>query len=203
MPFLVSVPKSATALPHRKVTVQSITNDGVTFNMKEMLLACDAEPKDVLPLVGFDTVGSLMKLSEIWDAVKESYVSCPMIYEDSEEPIIQVCKYLLVNNLHPDTLSRHYADTHKEKWAVMKHLLELQRDWADIKETHKVAEPMCDFCGCAGAVLRCSGCMLIRKEVRYCNRECQTAGWKQHKKNGCGQFASDKAKKRVAKACGK
>ena len=205
MPFLVSVPKqTATNTTHRKVTVESINDDGVTFNMKEMLLACDAEPADVLPLVGFDTVGTLMKLSGIWDVVMESYASCPTMYDDdSEEPVMKVCKYLLVNNLHPDMLARRYADTHKENWAVMKHLLELQRNWADIKANHTVAEPVCDFCGCAGAVLRCSGCMLIRKEVRYCNRECQTGGWKQHKKDGCGQFASDKAKKRVAKACGK
>jgi hypothetical protein len=207
MPFLVSVPKnkSATTTQHRKVTVESIDDDGVTFNMKEMLLACGAEPADVLPLVGFDTVDTLMKLSGIWDVVIESYASCPTMYDDSvdSEPVMKMCKYLLVNNLHPDMLSRHYADTHKENWAAMKHLLELQRNWADIKANHAVAEPVCDFCGCAGAVLRCSGCMLIRKEVRYCDKECQTGGWKQHKKDGCGQFASDKAKKRVAKACGK
>ena len=206
MPFLVSVPKqTATNTSHRKVTVESVSDFGVSFNMKEMLLACDAEPTDVLPLFGFDTVGTLMKLSEIWDVVKASYASCPTMYDfdDSVEPVMKTCKYLLANDLHPDMLLRRYADTHKGNWAVTKHLLELQCNWADIKANHTVAEPVCDFCGCAGAVLRCSGCMLIRKEVRYCAKACQTGGWKQHKKDGCGQFASDKAKKRVAKACGK
>jgi hypothetical protein len=29
------------------------------------------------------------------------------------------------------------------------------------------------------------------------------AGWKKHKKSGCGRFASEETKKNVAKACGK
>jgi hypothetical protein len=204
MPFLVSVPKKQSATnTHRKVTVESISDFGVSFDMKEMLLACDAEPTDVLPLFGYDKISTLMQLSKIWDVVKATYASHPTMYDDSEEPVMKACKYMLANDLHPDMLSRRYADTHKENWAVMKRLLELQRNWADIKASHTVAEPVCDFCGCAGAVLRCSGCMQIRKEVRYCNRECQTGGWKQHKKDGCGRFASDEAKKRVAKACGK
>jgi hypothetical protein len=45
--------------------------------------------------------------------------------------------------------------------------------------------------------------MAVRKEVRYCNKECQTSGWKQHKKDGCGRFASEEMRKKIAKACGK
>ncbi len=155
MPFLVSVPKqTATNTQHRKVTVESVSDFGVSFDMKEMLLACDAEPTAVLPLFGYDKIGTLMQLSKIWDVVKATHALHPTMYDESEEPEMKMCKYLLANDLHPDMVARYYADTHKGNWAVMKHLLALQRDWADIKANHTVAEPVCDFCGCAGAVLR-------------------------------------------------
>ena len=197
MPFLISVPKASTTLPHRKVTVSSVNGDGICISMKELLLASGAEPKDVLPAVGFDSFQLLMQLAQIWDVIETMYATDPMTFEDCEEPILKLARQLLVKKVHPAVFTR------SSNAQVIKHLLELQRNWADIKASHTVAEPVCDFCGCAGAVLRCSGCMLIRKEVRYCAKACQTGGWKQHKKDGCGQFASDKAKKRVAKACGK
>jgi hypothetical protein len=197
MPFILSVPKGSTTLPHRKVTVDSVTGEGVWFNMKELLLASGAEPKDVLPAFGFDAFQDLMRLAGIWDVVETMYATDPMTFEDSEEPILKVCQYLLVKKLHPAMICRSFDAQ------AIKHLLELQCNWGDIKENHKVAELSCDFCGGTGPMLRCSGCMEIRKEVRYCNRECQTAGWKQHKKDGCGRYASDAAKQRVGKACGK
>ena len=194
--FLLSVPKSATANPHRKVTVESVDKNGIAFDMKEFLLASSAEPKDVLPAVGFDTFQTLSKLCKVWDVIEEMNMSLPNVFEGNDEPILKLCHHLLVNKRHPAELLTRAVDL-----GTIKNLLELQLDWKDIKENHRVAEPACDYCGCAGAVLRCSGCMLIRKEIRYCNKECQMAGWAQHKKDGCGREASDKAKKRVARAC--
>jgi hypothetical protein len=195
MPFILSVPKARTSLPHRKVTVESVTGDGLCFNMKELLLASGAEPKDVLPAFGFDSLQLLMQLARIWDVIETMYASDPTTFEDCEEPILKMCQHLLVKKVHPATLCR------SSNVQAIKHLLELQINWTDIKENYKVAELTCDFCGCTGPVLRCSGCMVIRKEVRYCNKECQTAGWKQHKKDGCGRYASEGAKQRVGKAC--
>ena len=197
MPFILSVPKGSTTLPHRKVTVESLTSEGVCFNMKELLLVSGAEPKDVLPAFGLDSFHDLMRLAGIWDVIETIYATDPTTFEDCDEPILKVCQHLLVKKLHPATVCRLFDAK------AIKHLLELQLDWADIKENHKVAELSCDFCGGTEAALRCSGCMEIRKEVRYCNRECQTAGWKQHKKDGCGRYASEAAKQRVGKACGK
>jgi hypothetical protein len=207
MPFLLSVPKkpaSATtttnsALPllqHRKVTIDSVTNEGVTFDMKEFLLASGAEPKDILPAFGFESFVDLMRLGGIWDVIETMYEHDPTTFEDcNDEPLLKLIQHLLVNKIHPTALCN------LSQAQTIKNLLEMQLEWLDIKENYKVAELACDFCGGGGCVLRCSGCMAIRKEVRYCNKECQNAGWKKHKKDGCGRFASEEAKSRVKQAC--
>ena len=42
------------------------------------------------------------------------------------------------------------------------------------------ADHICSVCGAKGLML-CSWC----RKVYYCGKECQIAGWKEHKKNGC------------------
>jgi hypothetical protein len=200
MPFQISIPKQAQQQAqqqqsqHRKVTVESFGEYGVCLNLKELLLASGAEPKDVLPAFGFDSFQVLMRLSGVWDVVQEMHASNPATFSDSQEPVIRLCHSLLAKNMHPAELCRE-TDAR-----VIAHLLELQVNWDDIKVNYRAPEPACDFCGVVGPVLRCSGCMAIRKVVLYCNRECQQAGWKRHKKDGCGLFASEAAKKRVADA---
>ena len=202
MPFQLSIPKSAAtaARPHhRKVTVEAVEEGGaMTLNMTELLLAIGAEPADVLPAVGFDEFQSLMKLREAWDIIESMHADMPNIFKDREAPMLKLCHSLLVRKLHPDELLR------RANLDTITNLLEMQLNWGDIKENYKIPEPVCDFCGSSvNVVLRCSGCMAVRKEVKYCNKECQKAGWKQHKKDGCGLFASEKMRKKVAKACGK
>ena len=195
MPFRVSVPKASTASPHRKVTVESVDEEGVCFDLKEFLLACCVEPKDALPAFGADSLCELMRLSEIWDVVKHMHDLDPTIFENAEEPILKVAHYLLVRNTRPEMLCRLY-DTE-----TIHSLLTMQVNWEDIKTNYHPKEPTCDFCGADGPVLRCSGCMEIRVEVRYCNKECQMAGWKSHKKGGCGRYASEEKKQRVKALC--
>jgi len=198
MPFLLSVPKSSasTATAHRKVTIDSVTSEGVTFDMKEFLLASGSEPKDILPAFGFESFVDLMKLNSVWDVIETMYEHDRTTFEDcNDEPLLKLIQHLLVNKIHPKALCN------LSQAQTIKNLLEMQLEWEDIKGKYKVAELACDFCGGGGCVLRCSGCMAIRKEVRYCNKECQNAGWKKHKKDGCGRFASGEAKLRVQKAC--
>ena len=199
MPFQLSIPKAATALPHRKVTVDAVEDGTMTLNMKELLLSVGAEPKDVLPAVGFDKFQTLVELAKVWDIIEATHASLPNCFENSAEPTLKLIHFLLVKKLHPNEL----LCSGKFPLETIKNLLEMQLEWQDTKENYQTTSMLCDFCGCSDPRLRCSECMKMRKEVKYCNKECQTAGWKQHKKDGCGLFASDKAKRRVQKACGK
>jgi hypothetical protein len=163
-----------------------------------VLLSFGVEPKDVVS--NFDNLRSadyLMKLDGVWDSFKSMYEEFPDMYDDVEHPEAKLCRALLTRNLRPAQLCN------PKDAGFVKHLNEMQDGWAALKETHAPAPLACAFCGVAGAVLRCSGCMEIRKEVYYCNKECQTAGWKAHKKAGCGRYASEGAKARVKKACEK
>jgi hypothetical protein len=210
--FTISIPKElSTSLTHRKLTVScgggngdgaTTTTTSPTINLKELLLVSGNEPKDLLGLFGYkeDEVQTLVQLEKIWDVIEGTHAKFPDIFAaDSQQldPTMRLCGALLAKKMRP------MESIHKDKKAAFGALLNMQKNWESIKENHKAAEPSCDFCGTAGPVLRCSGCMTVRKEVRYCNRECQTAGWKQHKKDGCGRFASEGAKERVLKACGK
>ena len=195
MPFTVSVPKTATSLPHRKVTIEHEADGTPVISLKEMLLASGGEPKDVLPMFGLQEVQTLVQLESIWDVIEGAQAKFPTIFDECQDPTMRLCASLLAKKMRP-------MDMNKQKQAAVKALLEMQVNWEDIKASHQVAAPTCDFCGIAGPVLRCSGCMAVRKEIRYCNQECQKAGWKQHKKDGCGRFASEGAKEKVKKACG-
>ncbi len=165
-----------------------------------------SEPKDLLGLFGYkeEEVQTLVHLEKIWDVIESTHAKFPDIFtaaaeEDSptvQDPTMRLCGALLAKKIRP------MESIHKDKKAAFSALLNMQMKWENnIKENHKSTEPSCDFCGTTGPVLRCSGCMAVRKEVRYCNRECQTAGWKKHKKDGCGRFASEGAKEMVLKAC--
>ena len=196
---LFSVPKSLASNPkHRKVTVTMKEDGSPLCNLEEVLLSFGVEPKDVVS--NFDNLRSadyLMKLDGVWDVVKTMHSEFPDMYDDMDHPEAKLFRALLARNLRPAQLCN------PKDAGFVKHLSDMQDGWAALQETHAPAPPACAFCGAAGAVLRCSGCMEIRKEVYYCNKECQTAGWKAHKKAGCGRYASEGAKARVKKACEK
>lgn len=191
--YHMSVPKSCANL-HRKVSVVEKEDGSPLYDLQDLLLACDAEPKDVLPLFVPGSVEFLMRLESVWDVFLESYGTCPVMFDNGAAPEAKLIHALLVTKKRPMSL----VDTSK-----IGALLTMQREWEDIKETSTPTAPICDFCGAAGPVLRCSGCMEIRKEVRYCNKGCQESGWKKHKKAGCGRYASKESKDAVKKACAK
>ena len=192
-----SVPKSCTKNPHRKVTVTAKEDGSPLYDLEELLLSFGMEPKEVLPAFGLDSASYLMKLEEMWDMIKSTFDAFPDMYDGIDSPEAKLFHTLSVRNIRPISLCNP-TDVR-----FVEHLKTLQGSWETIKETHTPAVPVCDFCGVAGPLLRCSGCMDIRKEVRYCNKECQTAGWKAHKKAGCGRYASDESKARVKQACDK
>jgi hypothetical protein len=192
-----SVPKSCTKNPHRKVTVTAKPDGSPLYDLEELLLSFGMEPKEVLPAFGLDSVSYLMQLESMWDMIKPTFDEFPDMYDELDSPEAKLSHALLVRNLRPISLCNP-ADVR-----FVEHLKTLQCSWAQVKETHTPAVPVCDFCGVLGPLLRCSGCMEIRKEVRYCNRECQNAGWKAHKKAGCGRYASSESKARVKQACDK
>lgn len=192
--YLLSIPKSCTDVPqHRKVEVVE-KEDGTTwYDLQDTLLALDIEPKDVMPLFVEPPVEYLMHLEVAWDVFKETFETFPDILDGDLEPEMRLCRALWANKLRPMSL------VDKSGLNVINSLLAMQREWAHIKETSSPTAPVCDFCGKVDPCLRCSGCMEIRKEVRYCNKECQLAGWKKHKKDGCGRYASQEGKGKVKK----
>jgi hypothetical protein len=192
--YLVSIPKSCTNVPqHRKVAVTE-DQDGPKCDLQDTLLALNCEPKDLLALVVTPPMERLMHLERNWDVFEETFNTYPDIFDSSDEPEAKLCHALLVNKIMPMSL----AD--RKEVGFINSLLTMQREWAQIKETSSPAPLICDFCGGSGPLLRCSGCMQVRKEVRYCNKECQHAGWKKHKKAGCGRYASEESKDRVKQA---
>jgi hypothetical protein len=194
---LFSMPKASAPNPkHRKVTVTTKADGSPLYNLEEVLLSCGVEPNEVVSAFGnLDSASYFMKLERTWDTIKAMHDLFPGMYDDLDFPEAKLFHALLVRNLRPLSLCNP-GDVR-----FVEHLNELQDGWDGIKETHAPVAPVCAFCGVAGAVLRCSGCMELRKEVRYCNKECQIAGWKAHKKAGCGRYASEEMKARVKQAC--
>ena len=194
-----SMPKStAPNQKHSKVTVTTKEDGSPLYNLEEILLSFGVEPKEVVS--NFDNLRSadyLMKLDGMWDIITTMYNDFPDMYDGTEYHEMKLIRALLSKNLRPAQLCN------PKDAGFVKHLNEMQDGWAALKETHTPAPPVCAFCGTVGAVLRCSGCMEIRKEVHYCNKECQLSGWKAHKKTGCGRYASEEAKAAVKKACEK
>jgi hypothetical protein len=195
--YHISVPKTCTNLQHRKVSVVEKEDGSPLNDLQDLLLACDAEPKDLLPMFVPGSVDFLMRLDSVWDVFLESYGTCPEMFDDSASPEAKLIHGLLVKKQRPMSL----VDT--STLGAVTSLLTMQRGWEGAKENSIPAAPICDFCGVSGPVLRCSGCMEIRKEIRYCNRVCQESGWKKHKKAGCGRYASKESKDAVKKACAK
>ena len=129
---------------------------------------------------------------------KQQHRKVTVVYKEGyDEPLVDLKELLLARDMEPKDIAAQFS----KDLAATDSLCQMQADWENIKKSSRVADPMCDFCGRAGPVLRCSGCMEIRIEVRYCNKECQLAGWKKHKKAGCGRYVSDDAKMRVKMAC--
>jgi hypothetical protein len=193
---LFSMPKGSVSDPkHRKVTV-TVNDDGsLLYDLKETLLSFGIQPKDMVSAFGnLKMTDYLMRLDKTWHVQQTLYNDFPDMYKDIDSPIAKLCHSLLTNDIRPLSLCSP-KDTR-----FVAHLTELQDGWKEIKENHSPAEPACAFCGTAGALLRCSGCMAFRREVRYCNKECQTAGWRAHKKAGCGRYASKESKERLKHA---
>ena len=189
--YLVSIPKSCTNVPqHRKVAVTEDQDGFPMCDLQDTLLALNSEPKDLLALVVTPSTERLMHLEKAWDVFEETFKNYPDIFDNSDEPEAKFCHALLVNKMRPMSL----AD--KSEVGFINSLLTMQREWAQIKETSSPVPLLCDYCGESGPLLRCSGCKEVRKEVRYCNKECQNSGWKKHKKT-CGRYASKECKDRV------
>ena len=187
MPFLITLPKSAAKL--RPVPVQ--VDDGMC-KLQEVLLACDARPKDVLDAFGFDKVQTLLRMDSIWELIQATIN--PSLIADDPNPTVRMMRFLLIANIRPAKMLA-LMDL-----KVIHHLLVLERDWDRIKANYQPPDSVCAFCGDANPKLRCSECRAVRMDVRYCNKKCQKAGWPEHKKT-CGKNVPQDAKDRIAALC--
>jgi hypothetical protein len=98
------------------------------------------------------------------------------VIDDTDIPYGVHCKQLQARGLNYSFVIHPTNREHREWMERLREELGEGATARDAASSYKVSG-ICNFCGKAGRMARCSAC----KEVSYCNQTHQKADWKQHK----------------------